>query len=610
MNGSQPLRSRRGFLTALFPGSNKSSGKTGLANVTEVSQSTDAVLWAIAGDAPDNLFVAGDEGVVFHFDGLGWQREELGSKLNVHSLCISGESVFSVGWLGRICVREQGQWRPLQGGQNETSTVNQPLFEIDAADDGDLWAVGDYGRVTRYDGEQWIEQDCGCTANLRSVLPLSDGRVLVAGLGGTALELNEGQWQNIETNTGCPIVSMCCLDEDTVIAVGGEYSIQTQAFVGRIFLYRDGKWWAPEIDYPLPRLRRVRREANNILITGDGGFALRWTEQDVSLLATRLRYDLHDVISFADGSALICGDNGTVLQETLRSEQTEQENTESGICWQRLSNGETNKTLRTIWPIDDKHVIAAGDSGTVLHYQDEAISVHQTPGGQRIHALWGSSPRNIYAVCDAATILHFDGKQWAEAHNGGLDTALLAITGFGPHDIFAVGDNGYALRYDGLMWRQIETGIKQELYGLWGQDSQHLLAVGGGGVILRFNGEHWKSFGAGTDQDLYSVYGSSLNKLFIAGLAGTLIRFEDNSWHREFTGVRSDLHDVVESDGVFYAVGSNGTILRNSDSIWEIEQSDCNNTLQAVAATSTTVYAVGSGGTVLRRPTAGACSRG
>lgn len=601
MNGSQPLHSRRGFLTALFPDRDTSSSATGLTIIPGVSQNTDAVLWAITGDAADNLFVAGDEGVVFHFDGREWQPEELGSKLNVHSLCISGEKVFSVGWLGRICMRENGRWRPLQGGQNETSTVNQPLFEIDAAADGSLWAVGDYGRVTRYDGEQWIEQDSGCTANLRAVLPLSDGRVLVAGLGGNALELSEGQWRKIETNTGCPIVSMCCLDEDTVIAVGGEYSTQTQEFVGRIFLYRDGNWSAVEMDSPLPRLRRVRREGSNILITGDGGVAFRWTGQAVSRLATRLRYDLHDVISFAEGNALICGDNGTLLQEVLCSEQSEPVSKVNNNSWQILSSGETNKTLRTIWPIDDNHVIAAGDSGTVLHFQDGALSVHQTPGGQRIHAIWGSSPGNIYAVCDAATILHFDGEQWAEAHRGGVDTALLAITGFGPHDIFAVGDNGYALRYDGLMWRQIETGIKQELYGLWGQDSQHLLAVGGGGVILRFNGEHWKSFGAGTDQDLYSVYGTSLNKLFIAGLAGTLIRFEDNNWHREFTGVRSDLHSVTESDGVFYTVGSNGTILRNSDGIWEIEPSDCNSTLQAVATTSTAVYAVGSGGTVLRR---------
>ena len=599
MNASQPLTSRRGFLTALFPGPDKSSSVTGLTTVAALHQQTDAVLWALAGDAPDNIFVAGDDGAVFHFDGQQWRAEDLGSKLNVHSLCISGDLVFSVGWMGRICERRQGQWRPLQGGQNDTDAINQALFEIDAAPDGKLWAVGDQGRITCYDGEQWLEQDSGSTANLRSVLALADGRVLAGGLGGTVLELCDGRWRQIETNTGCPIVSMACLNEDTVVAVGGEYSTHTHAFIGRIFLFSDGIWSAAEIDYPLPRLRRVRREGSNLLITGDDGTAFRWTDRGVNRLLTRLRYDLHDVISFADGQALICGDAGTLLQESLSGEESEPVSDKTH--WQVISNGETNKTLRTLWPLGDNHVIAAGDSGTVVHYCDGELTVHQLPGKQRIHALWGSSARNIYAVCDAATILHYDGEQWSEAYRGSVDTALLAITGFGPHDIFAVGDSGYALRYDGLMWRQIETGIKQELYGLWGQDSQHLLAVGGGGVILRFNGERWKSFGADTQQDLYGVHGISLNKLFIAGLAGTLIRFEDNSWHREFAGVRSDLHDLASSDGVFYAVGSNGTVLRNHDGIWESEHSGCNNTLQAVAATTSTVYAVGSGGTVLTR---------
>lgn len=601
MSLSSAQTSRRNFLTSLLAKPDELLATTALTPIEELRQQTDGVLWAAAGDAPDNIFVAGDDGLVFHFNGQGWQRENLGSKLNVHSLCLVGEKVYSVGWLGRICVREEGQWRPLQGGQNEPTTVNQPLFDCEAGQDGSLWAVGDHGRITQLKDEQWIEHEGVTTANLRAVLPLADGRVMVSGLGGTALELREGQWRKIETDTGCAIVSMASLSESTVIAVGAEYSTESNQFVGRIFLNTDGVWSQVEVEYPLPRLRRVRREGSNLLITGDGGTVFRWTEQGVSVLPTRLRYDLHDVISLAQGKALICGDGGTVLMEAPPKECLEPAISNNKPRWLQLSNGETNKTLRTIWPLDDKNVIVAGDSGTVLHYNDGQITVTETPTQQRIHALWGSSPKNVFAVCDAATILHFNGEQWSVAHRGGVDTALLAITGFGPHDIFAVGDNGYALRYDGLMWRQVETGVKQELYGLWGQDSQHLLAVGGGGTVLRWNGEHWKSFGAGTDQDLYGVHGSSLKKLFIAGLAGTLIRFEDNSWNREFSGVRSDLHAVAGKSDEFYVVGSNGTILSNSDGLWEPEASHCDNTLQTVAVIEQVVFAAGSGGILLKR---------
>lgn len=585
----------------MFTAPDEPLASTSLSTIPELREQSAAVLWALAGNAPDNIFVAGDDGVVFHFDGKQWLRENLGSKLNVHALCFRGEALFSVGWLGRICVRKGGRWQPLQGGRNEAATVNQPLFDCAADALGSLWAVGDQGRVSQYDGRNWIEHSSGTTANLRAVLPLPDGRILAGGLGGTVLELRDGAWRDVATNTACPIVSMAALSDDTVIAVGGEYDIDVNQFRGRIFRYRDGHWLPVAVDRPLPRLRRVRREGNNLLITGDGGTALRWTAAGVSELPTRLRYDLHDVISFAEGRALICGDAGTVLQEAPRSGRVISVTRGTKAAWRKISGDETNKTLRTLWLIDNSEFMAAGDSGVVVHYRHGEITLSETPGKLRIHDLWGTSRRNIFAVCDAASILHFDGEQWRVAHRAGSDTALLAITGFGPHDIFATGDNGYALRYDGLLWRQIETGVKQELYGLWGCDSQHLLAVGGGGVVLRWNGERWKSFGAGTDQDLYSVHGSSLNKLFLAGLAGTLIRFEDDSWHREFSGVRSDLHCVGSANGVFYAVGANGTILRNCDGVWEPEDCGQKNTLQAVGVCEGAVYAVGSGGLVLER---------
>jgi photosystem II stability/assembly factor-like uncharacterized protein len=600
MNAAAPGTSRRRFLTRLFSAP-AGTGATALSPLPALRQHTDGVLWAAAADSPDNMFIAGDDGAVFYFNGEAWSPEDFPGKHPVHSLCLLNNRLYTVGWLGLICERIDGQWHRVQGGESASGTQNLPLFEIDADMRGNLWAVGDEGRIVQYDGIEWHEHASGTSANLRAVLPLSDGRVLVAGAGGTVLLLNNGVWSSIETNSGCPIVSMAQLSDDSVIAVGGEYDVKDGQFRGRIFLFSDGNWQSVASEQPLPRLRRVRKAGDSLLICGDDGTAFRWTAEGARRLPTRLRYDLHDLIFLENGKVLICGDGGTLLQEAAAEpgEVTDAEHDRQQ--WKVISNGETNRTLRAIWPIDGANLIAVGDSGTVLHIEGDQVTLRQTPQQLRIHGLWGSSAKNIFAVCDSATILHFNGNEWSIAHRGDVDTALLAITGFGPHDIFAVGDSGYALRYDGLMWRQIETGVQQELYGLWGQDSQHLLAVGGGGLILRWNGERWKSFSAGTDQDLYGITGSGLHKVYITGLAGTLIRFEENAWHRDFSGVRSDLHDVTGSDGVFYAVGSNGTLLRNSDGLWEPEHVECDATVQAVAASAAGVYAVGSGGTVLKR---------
>lgn len=593
--------SRRRFLTRLFKDPESSQAHTELRPVAQLRRHTDGVLWASATDSAGHLYIAGDEGAVLHYNGQQWCREDFPATLPIHALCPLGDKIYSVGWLGLICERSDGQWRTIQGGENETGTSNLPLFDLAADDQGSIWAVGDQGRIVQFDGSSWREHGSGSSANLRSVLPLADGRVLAGGSGGTVLQWDGDTWEALQTGASCPITGMADLGDDTVIAVGGEYAIDDGQFRGRIFLYSQGKWQAVDSEHPLPRLRRVRRAGDSLLICGDDGTAFRWTAEGARRLPCRLRYDLHDIIITSDGQVMICGDAGTLLQETAnrpddRSEQVQQQN------WRQISNGETNRTLRAIWPVGDRQLIAVGDGGTALHIKDDQITLHSTPQQLRIHSLWGSSPRNIFAACDSATILHFDGSEWSVAHRGNVDTALLAITGFGPHDIFATGDNGYALRYDGLMWRQLETGAKQELYGLWGQDSQHLLAVGGGGLVLRWNGERWKTFSAGTDHDLYGVSGSGLEKLFITGLSGTIIRFEDNAWHKDFSGVRSDLHAVTNNEGVFYVVGSNGSILRNGDGLWEPEISGCHNTLQAVTATDTAVYTVGSGGVVLKRP--------
>jgi hypothetical protein len=600
MNAEVPNVGRRGFLTGFFSEPTQAEKPTELRPVPNMPAFGNGVLWALAADGPDSIYVAGDDGVVLHFDGEQWLGEETASRHNIHSLCILDDCVYSVGWMGQICVRRKGDWQALQGGGTEAEAVNQPLFDIEAAVDGTLWAVGDNGRITQCINDKWIEHDSGTTSNLRAVLPLTNGRVLAAGLGGTAVEFDGKHWQTIETNTGCPIVSMAELPDGQALAVGGEYSIDNNDFAGRLFLYSHGEWSPVVTEYPLPRLRRVRREGDSLLIVGDQGKAFRWTSEGVTLLNTRVRYDLHDSISFV-GRALICGDLAAVLQESeLQPGETYQADVHSSP-WAIISQGETKKTLRTLWVVDDDYLIAAGDSGTVMHIRGDQLTLETTPGNRCIHALWGSSPRNIFAVCDSSTILHFDGESWELVHKGTPDTALLAITGFGPHDIFAVGDNGYALRYDGLMWREIETGVKQELYGLWGHDSQHLLAVGGGGLVMRFNGERWKQFTAGTDYDLYGVTGRGLNKLFLCGLSGTLIRFEDNAWHREFTGVRSDLHAVSQCGDCYTVVGSNGAVLSNTEGRWDIEDSGVSNTLQAIAATDLGSWAVGSAGVVLRR---------
>ena len=97
MNTAAADTRRRRFLTRMFTAPDEALANTSLTTIPELRQQSEGVLWALAGDAPDNIFIAGDEGIVFHFDGEQWRRENLGSKLNVHALCFRDAELFSVG---------------------------------------------------------------------------------------------------------------------------------------------------------------------------------------------------------------------------------------------------------------------------------------------------------------------------------------------------------------------------------------------------------------------------------------------------------------------------------------------------------------------------------
>ncbi len=604
MNAPQPDISRRAALRRLL--GDFSAGRRGLQPVANSNAGFDGVLWRLASSGNGELLCVGDDGLVGRWQDAAWSWQALPEKLNLHAGCEADQELYAVGWLGALYrCDDQGQWELLQGGTDQAASDNLPLFDIAADGDKQLWAVGDHGRILHHRGQHWDVMDSGSRANLRAVLPLSDGRVLAAGLSGTLLVLEDERWHTVETGTACPLVSMAECPDGRVILVGGEYSVTDGGFRGCLFEFSAEGVVDITPEAPLPRLRQVRWLDDALWICGDEGLALRWSDAGIEQLHNPARFDLHDVCRH-EGETWFCGDRGSLFQVCTEAAAPTIQTNENAPRWQLVSEGEIRGALRTLCVLGENQLLAAGDSGHVLHIADDELRWEQVPGGLRIHDLWCSSPRNVFAACDAGTLMHYDGESWEVIHRGRADCALLAVQGFGPHDVFAVGDNGYALRYDGLGWKTLETGVKQELYGLWGQDSDHLLAVGGGGLVLRWNGQSFRSFGAGTDQDLYGVTGRGLNSLLLCGLAGKLIRFADQQWHQEFTGVRSDLHGLAIDGAEALCVGSHGTVLRSVTDRdgavrWDPEATPIAHTLQAVASSDSDCWAVGSFGCVLRR---------
>ena len=608
---------RRRLLRACFSGLAPSRGLKEFKPVDAVAKQAQGIIWAIDASDTDNIFLAGDDGTIFHYDGNTWRREAFPSDLPVHTLCRGTDStLFAAGWLGLIAARRKGEWQILQGGNQvsdndnpEIVRINLPLFDLACAADGSIWAAGDQGRVVRSDGDIWEEIDCGSSVNLRCILPLDDNSIMVAGLGGTVLHYRDGRWENSNTQTNCPIVSMVAVGAEEILAVGGEYDAATGGFVGRVFQY-DGEVWSElETGQSLPRLRRIQRDKDELLIVGDGGFATRINRQGAQRLHTNILHDLHNVAILERGSSLVCGDGGTVMLESMDSNSEAAIESPAGSAssssWKNISPGITKKSLRGVWCAHSKLIYAVGDAGTAIKYDGQDWTSENIPVNNRLHGIWGASPNNIYVIGDNATILHFDGDAWSVCYKGEVDVAFLAITGFGAHDIFVVGDNGTALRFDGVNWQRMETGTQYELYAIWGFDAEHVLAVGGAGIVLRWNGEQWQLFNAGTDNDLYGVWGESLERIYFCGLSGTLIEYNGRSWNKQFTGSRNDLHAISCSSGEpVFAAGSRGCILQRKGNQWQTLDSNTSDSLYALALADEVAIAVGSNGCIVLGETA------
>ena len=110
------------------------------------------------------------------------------------------------------------------------------------------------------------------------------------------------------------------------------------------------------------------------------------------------------------------------------------------------------------------------------------------PQGYMLLAFWGSSPKDVWAAGEAGTLIHYDGTSWSGIV-GVVPGTLFALWGSGPKDIWAAGD-GALLRFDGEAWRAAPPLVPGALRSLVGRNSDDVWAVGDK-AAQHFDGRGW-----------------------------------------------------------------------------------------------------------------------
>ncbi|MBS2030609.1 MAG: Ig-like domain-containing protein [Deltaproteobacteria bacterium] len=131
-------------------------------------------LRAVAVRSSGDVFLAGDNGVAWHFNGNSFDLLNTPTTLNIHALKVCGGDVWMVG--------DQGLIAKFDGASNFVAegSVGANLWAIACPSDHDIWVAGDYA-LLNFDGQNWNQS--ASTVNMQPwrALYVSDEEIWVAG---------------------------------------------------------------------------------------------------------------------------------------------------------------------------------------------------------------------------------------------------------------------------------------------------------------------------------------------------------------------------------------------------------------------------------------------
>jgi hypothetical protein len=112
---------------------------------SEVESGTEADLNAIGGSSATDLWVAGADGTVLHFDGVSFTPQEVGTTAALWSVFAPEEdAVYVVGNNGVALLWNGTEWASLPTG------VDNNLYGLHGVNAQDVWAVGNRGMILNY----------------------------------------------------------------------------------------------------------------------------------------------------------------------------------------------------------------------------------------------------------------------------------------------------------------------------------------------------------------------------------------------------------------------------------------------------------------------------
>jgi len=381
---------------------------------------------SIHGTGPDDIWVTGSSGQVWHYDGSDWTRLTLPPEYAAWEFW----SVYAPNQTQRVFSgykdTYEGFTLQLENGvfselEIDTDAV---ISQVRGTSLADLWAVLNNGSVLRREAAGW-----------RYLTPPLGSRFFAA-------------WN----------------DHPDTLWIGG---------ANGLLMEYTGEFETVSHEFPQSILRIWGAESDNFYVSGmtgalhhlEGG---QWTVETppAGMIIQDLWGPNKDyVVAVGNAGKLALRTNGT---------------------WANVPSGVTAQ-LRSVHGCSASSIWAVGAIGTILHYDGEQWLPQSSPTTAQLNDVFCLSTNTVFAVGNGGTILRFNGTTWTTLTTSTTKN-LNAVWGTSRSFVLVVGNDGTILRYNGSTWTPMESGVGVTLRDVAGTNSRNIWVVGNSGVVLRYAG--------------------------------------------------------------------------------------------------------------------------
>jgi hypothetical protein len=218
--------------------------------------------------------------------------------------------------------------------------------------------------------------------------------------------------------------------------------------------------------------------------------------------------------------------------------------------------------------------------------------------------------QDVKQLHNDAMVLRLAGGDF-EAKDTGVKHNIYGMWGTGPKNLHAVGAKGTIVHWDGGGWTMQATPAKDDLKAIHGTDATHIWAVGWNGSAAYFDGTGWKQTPVQpTNTNLNGVFAgkdAQGNAHVWAAATNGIYKLQPGpngvpTWQKYNPSTFSNLLAIHGSDADHvWAVGTYGQIWFWNGQVWKYQASNTSIQLRSVwAAGPESAYAVGEKGQILR----------